>query len=130
VSKLGRYVKRVLIAGDQFLNALTGGREDETISSREGRYDRTQPKTGAPTLTKILNWLDPGHTDKAMEYTPYGMPKAHGLDDHPPGSALLLSHAFDPDPADPVHCQALVQGLKCKAPVYHECHDIPEEFVG
>jgi hypothetical protein len=127
---LRRYLGNVGAAASRLLNALKGGAPGETTSSAEGRYNRTQPKTSAPTLTKILDAIDPGHTEKAIEYGAYGAKDPHGLKDHPPGAAKYLAHAFDPDPEDPTHCQALVRGLKCKAPVYHECHDIPGAFVG
>ena len=52
------YPVRVLVALDIFVNVLTGGREDETISSRVYRISQTHPKfSWNPTvwLAKILN---------------------------------------------------------------------------
>lgn len=117
------YFGRVGAALSQLLNAVKGGREDETTSSAEGRYNRTQPKTGAPTLTKILDKIDPGHTEDAIEFTDYGRPQAHGLDDRPPGAAKYEPHPFRPDSEG--HCDALVNGVTCKAPLWHECHEMP-----
>jgi hypothetical protein len=125
---VGRYLKRVVVAVDQLANTLKGGREDETASSAEGRYDWTQPKTKALTLTKILNWLDPGHTDRAKEYDQYGRPQAHGLEDRPPGAATRPQHHFVPGAVNEQHCAALVEGgVECAAPIYHPVHDMPED---
>jgi hypothetical protein len=59
------YFWNVLIAIDQFLNAITGGDPDETISSRAGK--RRQSHKWACYLCKFLNWLDTNHCKKSIE---------------------------------------------------------------
>lgn len=71
----GSYFWRVLIAIDQLGNALTGGDEDETISSRLGK--RKLANGGvlfwrdwlglAKPLDAFLDWIDPGHSLGAIE---------------------------------------------------------------
>jgi len=69
------YPMRVLIAIDQLGNALTGGSEDETISSRLGRLKRARGGTLtwgdwwgiAKPLDAVLDWIDPGHSIDAIE---------------------------------------------------------------
>jgi hypothetical protein len=66
---------RVLIAFDQLGNAVTGGHEDETISSRLGR--RKLARGGVLTwrdwggIAKPLDWvldkIDPNHSIDAIE---------------------------------------------------------------
>ena len=47
----GRYFVRLLIGTDEFVNVLTGGNLDETVSSRAGRAAYTGKLWG-----KILSW--------------------------------------------------------------------------
>lgn len=61
---LRNYLINALVALDQLLNALTGGDPDETISSRCAKR-RTQP--GWRVLAAFLEWLEPGHLDRALE---------------------------------------------------------------
>lgn len=58
------YVINVLVALDQLGNALIGGDPDETISSHCAKR-RTEP--GWRILAAFLEWLDPGHLDRAIE---------------------------------------------------------------
>ena len=64
------YFHRVLVAFDQFVNVLTGGRPDETISARSYRW--SQMTTGFALwrwLGKFMNtwlgWLQSNHGEKA-----------------------------------------------------------------
>ncbi len=60
-----RYNTNVMVALDQTFNAVLGGDEDETISSRAGKRQKTQK--WAKYLCKFLNLLDKGHCDKYIE---------------------------------------------------------------
>jgi hypothetical protein len=68
----GRYLKNLLIAIDQLGNALWAGSPDETISSRIGKLRRME-RSGKPmrwgprVLGKLLNKIDPGHCEDAIE---------------------------------------------------------------
>lgn len=64
-----RYFWNLLIALDQFGNAILAGDPDETISSRA--YKHVEAK-GRDTkinyyLLRILEWIDPGHGEKSVE---------------------------------------------------------------
>jgi len=66
--RVRRYIVNVLIALDQFANALMGGDPDETISSRAGRALRSKHKPlWARVLCWLLNWIDPRHCIDAIE---------------------------------------------------------------
>lgn len=55
-----RYLKNLMISADQFLNTLTGGDPDETLSSRAGKWH--------PTAARIIDWIfGPGHCQAARE---------------------------------------------------------------
>ncbi len=66
---------RVLLAVDQLGNALAGGHEDETISSRLGRHKRANGGTVpwrtwfglARLLDEALDLIDPNHSLDAIE---------------------------------------------------------------
>ena len=58
------YLVNVLVALDQLANALIGGDPDETISSRCAKH-RTEP--GWRILAALLEWINPGHLDRAIE---------------------------------------------------------------
>lgn len=62
---------RVALAFDQLGNALMGGREDETISSRCGRIIEENERAPRCTLCKVmcwaLNFLDKNHCKDAIE---------------------------------------------------------------
>jgi hypothetical protein len=60
------YFRRVFVAADQLANALTGGDEDETVSSRAAK-DRNRGRIVGCVLCRILDWFDPNHCDKAIE---------------------------------------------------------------
>jgi hypothetical protein len=125
---IGMYFKRLAVGLDQLANLVLGGREDETLSSREARYNNTQPDTGAVSVSDILNRVDPGHTERAKEYDQYGRPEAHGLEDRPPGAATRPQHHFIPGAVNEQHCAALVEGgVECAAPIYHPVHDMPPD---
>jgi len=51
------------------INALTGGDEDETISSRVGKKVRKAGRENkiAYYLCRMLHFLDPGHCEKSIE---------------------------------------------------------------
>ena len=60
------YVLRVLIALDQLLNALFGGDEDETMSSRLAK-DRLRGRTIGCVLCAILDAIDRDHCARSLE---------------------------------------------------------------
>ena len=62
------YGWRILLSIDQFFNTLTGGDEDETISSRIGK--NVEAKTDCwicRILCKLLNLIDPNHCMDSIE---------------------------------------------------------------
>lgn len=61
------YIMRVLIAIDQFANAIIDGDEDETISSRVGR-GAVAGKRWALRIEPIINWImgSPTHCRDAI----------------------------------------------------------------
>jgi len=63
------YWKRVIVSVDQLLNTITGGNEDETISSRCGKKVRDYGRKYklAYYLCRALHFLDPGHCEKSIE---------------------------------------------------------------
>jgi hypothetical protein len=71
-NKKYNYIMRVLIAFDQLGNAISGGDEDETISSRLGRWKlRTpNPKWYDPRhwLERSLHFIDENHAVDAIEW--------------------------------------------------------------
>lgn len=56
------YILSVLVAFDQFINALTGGYPNETISYRASINAQLGGRWGC-ILCKFLEWIDPGHCD-------------------------------------------------------------------
>lgn len=67
---LKKWGYHVLIAADQFFNALTGGAADETLSSRTYRravLTQSKPKKCWLVLYKVINGLfrDPMHCETA-----------------------------------------------------------------
>jgi hypothetical protein len=60
------YFARVFVSLDQTLNALTGGDEDETLSSRWGK-DARRGRKFACVMCKLLDLIDKGHCEKAIE---------------------------------------------------------------
>lgn len=73
LAAVGRYLTRVLLSVDQLGNALLGGDEDETISSRlgklklkhGGRIPWTRPLS--KTVDAVLDRIDPNHSIDAIE---------------------------------------------------------------
>lgn len=62
------YFWRVMISIDQFFNTLTGGDEDETISSRIGKaVENREDCWICHTLCKILHFIDSNHCQNAIE---------------------------------------------------------------
>ena len=59
-----KYLWNILVSVDQFLNTLLGGDPDETISSRCAKHRNQWPWK---PLAILLEWLFPGHLDKAIE---------------------------------------------------------------
>lgn len=65
-TKLKKYIRNNLVAWDQALNALTGGDEDETISSRVGKLQ--SKSRAACVFCKILAFfLGKDHCNKSIE---------------------------------------------------------------
>lgn len=60
------YITNVLVAIDQFTNALLGGYPDETISSRAAKAAR-KAQTWGCVLCKLLDLLDRGHCERYIE---------------------------------------------------------------
>jgi hypothetical protein len=71
------YGRGLLIAVDQFFNAVFGGHPDETISSRWGRTKDTNKV--AKIGCKVLDKIDHQHCDGSIEFTPDGQPDPHHL---------------------------------------------------
>lgn len=66
--KTSSYTVRVLLSIDQFFNTLTGGDEDETISSRIGKKVETKENCWFCTITcKLLQLIDKNHCQNAIE---------------------------------------------------------------
>lgn len=65
---LKRYFWNILIAIDQFGNAVTGGDPDETISSRAGKAMR-EGKAWGCVLCRFLNLLENDHCIKSIDPT-------------------------------------------------------------
>ena len=60
------YGRRVAVAIDQLFNALSGGDEDETVSSRAEKARRKGKRWGC-VLCRFLDWLDPNHCTNSIE---------------------------------------------------------------
>lgn len=73
-----RYLGRLLIAADQFLNALANGFPDETFSSRMGRRRKNGDK-GAAAVCVVLDAIQENHCGMSIEETPEGETDAHHL---------------------------------------------------
>lgn len=55
------WIKAVLIAADQMINALCGGWPDETLSSRAWRWDAAGVRSWPRRLIDALFFFDPDH---------------------------------------------------------------------
>lgn len=64
-SEVLKYHRNVTLALDQTFNALFGGDEDESISSRAGK--RVDTQKWAYYLCRMLHILDPDHCEKSIE---------------------------------------------------------------
>lgn len=70
-----RYLKSILLALDQFGNALAAGDRDETISSRLGKIKRAHngripwKHPLAKIIDQGLEWVDPGHSLDSIDET-------------------------------------------------------------
>lgn len=62
---LSRYLKNILLSGDQLLNTLLLGDPDETLSSRCGK--RKETCKVCKYLCLILDKIDPRHCSKSIE---------------------------------------------------------------
>ena len=61
-----QWVWNVLVSVDQFVNTLTGGDPDETLSGRSRRA-KEHGRWWGRVMCRLLNWIDPGHCDRAEE---------------------------------------------------------------
>jgi hypothetical protein len=66
---------------NQLLNTLTGGQEDETLSSRWGRNRRKKGKWFDRAACWLLDKIEPCHCVTSIERDAAGRPLAHQL--HP-----------------------------------------------
>jgi hypothetical protein len=64
---LGRWGFRIAVAIDQLGNAILGGNPDETISSRAEKARLRGARWGC-VLCRFLDWLDPNHCAKSVEW--------------------------------------------------------------
>ena len=69
LSYVGNYLLNFLIAIDQLVNAILGGRPDHTISGRIG-YHAMHGKIWALILEKVINWIffDRNHCRDNIEW--------------------------------------------------------------
>lgn len=65
MKKVKKYFWNILIAIDQFFNALTGGDPDETISSRIGKHKDSSKL--ARLLSRFLDLFEQNHAEKSIE---------------------------------------------------------------
>ena len=63
---LVRWIHNVLVAFDQFWNAVFGGDPDETVSSRAGKARHRN--RAADLLCRALDVLDKDHCEDAIEH--------------------------------------------------------------
>ena len=61
-----KYLYNILISINQLINTLLGGDPDEVLSSRIGKRAKKGCKVSL-FLCKILNFLDTGHCEDAIE---------------------------------------------------------------
>lgn len=61
-----RYFWNLLIALDQFANAMLAGDPDETISSRAAKAQEKGRRWGC-VLCRLLDVVDPGHCRRVVE---------------------------------------------------------------
>lgn len=63
--KIKKYFWNLLIAIDQFFNAVFGGDPDETISSRTGKLQHK--RAWAKCLADFLDLFEKDHVEKSIE---------------------------------------------------------------
>ena len=56
-----QYIKNILIALDQFFNALFRGMPDETLSARAWRLEQERGRKWPRILIDLLLWFDKDH---------------------------------------------------------------------
>ena len=61
------YIKQVVIALDQFVNAILGGWADETLSARAHRQNYKYKWMIAEKLIDIIFFFQPNHCAKSYE---------------------------------------------------------------
>ena len=59
------YIHKVLVALDQFANTVTGGEDDDTISSRSARAEKAGLLWGR-AMCKFLSLFNKDHCTKAL----------------------------------------------------------------
>jgi hypothetical protein len=64
---LKKYIWNILIAIDQFFNAVLGGDSDETISSRMGKHVAKRDCPFCNFVCKALNLFQKDHCVKSIE---------------------------------------------------------------
>lgn len=64
---MAKWFWNVLIAIDQFFNAVFGGDPDETISSRAHKA-KLKGKIWGCALCKFLHWIDENHCPESVEW--------------------------------------------------------------
>lgn len=74
------YLYRVTVSINQFLNTLTGGNPDETLSSRWGRAKKRGSKS-AKVACSVLSAAMRGrcHCEQSIEYDESGKARPHQL---------------------------------------------------
>lgn len=74
MKRMGRYLFEALLGLDRFGNALLGGRSDETISSRLGRWSARQDQGVRRRVGGLVcgafDVVDPGHCAKSARSVP------------------------------------------------------------
>ena len=68
MSKLGRYLLNYAILLDLAVNTVLGGSPNETISERSAKARDAGRRWGC-VLCRFLNWINPGHCDRALTST-------------------------------------------------------------
>ncbi|WP_294446802.1 pseudouridine synthase [uncultured Mailhella sp.] len=61
------YLKAVLIAADQLVNALLAGWPDETMSSRAWRWEQDGVRAWPRRVIDRLFWWEPNHCRESYE---------------------------------------------------------------
>ena len=64
-----RYVRNWIVWLDQVVNCATGGDPGETLSIA-GAKAAARGRAWGVRLSRVLNWISPGHTDAALQWRP------------------------------------------------------------